>query len=129
MTLLQATGVAILIAITMSLLKEGGNRFALYVAAGGGLLLLVAGVARLSGVISDFRTLASTTVLSPYLTLILKAIGIGYVVGISADICRDLGAQETARRLEFWGRAELLLLAMPPLAELVKLACEMVEGV
>ncbi len=129
MTILQAAGAAIVIGVTLALLKDGGGRLALFVGAGGGILLLGYMMARLGGVFRDFTTLARESALSPYVTLLLKAIGIGYVVSISADICRDLGATETAKKLELCGRAELLVLALPPLTELLKLACNMAEGV
>ncbi len=128
MTLLQAAGVALLIGMVVAFLKDAGGRFALFAAAGGGILLTLWGISRLGGVFTAFRELTSSTVLSPYLTLLMKALGVGYVVEVSADICRDLGAPETAKRLELCGRAELLLLALPPLTELIRLACEMAEG-
>ncbi len=99
------------------------------VALGGGVLLTVWMLSRLGGALGDFIEMTSETAMSPYLTLLLKAIGVGYVVGISADICRDLGAAETAKRIELCGRAELLVLAMPPLTELMRLAHSMAEGV
>ncbi len=129
MTLLQVAGAAVLIGVTLSFLRESGNRFTWLVAAGGGILLTIWGIGRLGGVFSVFADLTSKTELSPYLTLVLKALGVGYVVQISADVCRDLGANEAGKRLELCGRAELLLLALPPLGELIHLASQMAEGV
>ncbi len=129
MTLLQVAGAAVLIGVTISFLKEGNGRLSAMVGAGGGILLLGYVVARLSGMFESFVALAHTSALSPYVTLLMKAIGVGYVVSISADICRDLGAAETAKKIELCGRAELLVLALPPLTELLKLACNMTEGI
>ncbi len=129
MTFLQLAGAALIIALTVALLRESGNRLIPFVAAGGGILLAGWAMLRISGVFTAFTELASQTVLSPYLALLLKAIGVGYVVQIAADICRDLGANETAKRLELCGRAELLLLALPPLTDLIQIACQMAEGI
>ncbi len=129
MTILQAVGAAVIIGVTLAVLREGGSRLAVFAGAGGGILLLVYVMARLGVVFGEFITLAETSALSPYLTLLMKAIGVGYVVNIAADICRDLGAAGVADKIEMCGRAELLVLAIPPLTELLKLACDMAEGV
>ncbi len=129
MTLFGAVGAAVLIGITLAVLRESGGRMVVGVTVGGGLLLAAYALSRLGGVLGGFRELATGTELSPYLTLILKAIGVGYTVELGADICRDLGAESIAKRMEMLGRVELLLLALPPTTELIRLACDMLEGI
>ncbi len=128
MTLLQVVGAAVLVGITLATLREGGGKMTVAVGIGGGVLLVGWAVTRLSGVLGSFGEMAVSTPLSPYLSLILKAIGVGYTVEVGAGICRDLGATELARRIELCGRVELLLLAIAPMTELVHLALEMAGG-
>jgi len=127
LTLWQIAAMAVLIATVCAVLRDGGGKFAPVVAAVGGVLLSCVAIRRLSGTVELIRRIG-TTPLSPYLTVILRAIGVGYVVKVGGDICRDLGAAETADRLELCGKAELLLLAAPYLAQLITLAVGLAEG-
>ena len=52
----------------------------------------------------------------------MKAVAVGYVSRIGSDVCRDLGADSVAAKVELCGRAELLLLAMPLFAEVLEIA-------
>lgn len=128
MTLFGVAGAALLVACVCAALKETGRGFYAFAAAGGGILLSAWAVLRLTGVAEAFAGLATDTVLSPYITVILRAVGVGYVVKIAADSCRDLGASETAARLEMCGRAEILVMAVPYMTELIRLAVSLVEG-
>lgn len=53
---------------------------------------------------------------------VLKALGIVYLTTAAADLCRSLGEGTIASSVETAGRAELLLLCIPLLRELVDLS-------
>lgn len=57
---------------------------------------------------------------------ILKVIGIGYVAGISGEICRELGAGSLASAVSIIARLEVLLLVLPYLIEAVRLGMELI---
>ncbi len=69
----------------------------------------------LSNIVSD-------TPLAGYSSTLLKALGVALAVEISADVCKDAGEAGLASRLEMIGRAELLLLALPLIGELIERA-------
>ncbi len=48
-----------------------------------------------------------------YLGTLWKAVGICYMTGIAADVCRDCGEQALASVAELWGRVALLFLTLP----------------
>lgn len=56
-----------------------------------------------------------------YLRSLLKAVGICYMTGIAADICRDSGEQALASAAELWGRISLVLLTLPMIDSLLAL--------
>ena len=58
---------------------------------------------------------------------ILKVIGIGYVAGISSEVCRDLGAGSIAASVAVFARLEVLVIVAPYLLEAVKLGMELIE--
>lgn len=62
------------------------------------------------------------TSFSNYANTLLKALGVALAVEISADVCKDAGEAGLASKLEMIGRAELLLLALPLISELIEKA-------
>ncbi len=65
------------------------------------------------------RTLADITsgtrAESVYFTTVLKVIGIAYLAGFGAEVCRDAGERATAGKLELAGKVIILMTALPVL--------------
>ena len=57
---------------------------------------------------------------------ILKIIGIGYIFGISSDVCRELGEAGISSALSLIGRFEAIAVALPFIAEIFSLALSLV---
>lgn len=57
----------------------------------------------------------------------LRIMGVGYVFGIVADICRELGEVGLANAAEGLGRVEILMLSVPYITEVVGSAVKMFE--
>ncbi len=57
----------------------------------------------------------------------LRIMGVGYVFGIVADICRELGETGLANTALGLGRVEILMLSMPYISEVVSSAVKMLE--
>ena len=57
-----------------------------------------------------------------YFKVALKALGIGYVTGFAADICRDAGQTSLASITETVGRCGIFLLSLPLVLNVVDLA-------
>jgi stage III sporulation protein AD len=77
---------------------------------------------------SDIVGIASGADLSEPVSVILKIIGLGYLFGISADICRELGEGGIAKALEVAGRVEIILLSVPDLIKTLNLGVGLIEG-
>ena len=128
MTLLGIVGGALLVAVVSATLKETGKGFVPFLLAGGGVLLTAWAVGKLGEGFRLLSSFSSWETLSPYVGALLKGLGVAYVVHIGADICRDLGATGVATKLELCGKAELLLIALPYLGEVISLALSLCEG-
>ena len=65
------------------------------------------------------RTLADITsgtrAESVYFTTVLKVIGLAYLAGFGAEVCRDAGERATAGKLELAGKVIILMTALPVL--------------
>ncbi len=128
MTLTKLIGVALLCAVAVLFLREGGGRWATLAAAAGGILLLIAALSRYQEVLSLLQsyTGGGGGLFSEAATLSLKVVGVGLLTEVGADVCRDLGEGGLAGRVEMCGKAEILLLCLPTLARVLALAGESV---
>lgn len=58
---------------------------------------------------------------------IMKIIGVGYLFGICSDICLDLGESMLSKGLLTAGRIEIIILTIPTLKEIMKMAVEILK--
>ena len=72
--------------------------------------------------VSTVITFADGTVLSEYVIVLQKALGIGYVTTITATICRDANESSLALAMEFAGKVQILLIALPLVSSLLETA-------
>jgi hypothetical protein len=58
---------------------------------------------------------------------VLKIAGIGFLSGVTADVCRELGEGGAARGVLLAGRIEMLCIALPYLEKIIALGVELLE--
>ena len=128
MSVFDACALGIVAALAAMLLREwksGAGAAAVTVAAA--CLLLGAVIAKYSEAIAELVSLAEADErASDTLSLALRALGVGFVAQIGADVCRDLGEGSVASCVESIGRAEILLICLPEFISLVRRAVEMI---
>ena len=57
-----------------------------------------------------------------YFTVVLKAVGIGWLTRFISDTCRDSGLASIASGAELAGRCAIFLLSLPLLLKLMEIA-------
>ena len=122
MSILQLCGLAVLAAALALIVKATGSRLAPYLPLLGGMALLLAAVTRYQEPINALLALSEEAGISSSVGTVLKMLAIGFLCTAAADICRDMGEGTLAARVELCGRAEILLLCLPFLLELITLA-------
>lgn len=60
--------------------------------------------------------------------ILIKALGIAVVTGISGDICRDSGNSALAGTVEFAGKITIMILAIPLIKEVLTLAAGLINS-
>ena len=126
MELLQFVGIAFITAIAAILLKATKPELAIAVTIAGSVILLLVALELLRNTFSLFSKLTALTGLDASLIkLILKMIGIGYLVEFSAGILNDFGQNAIADKLLFAGKVLILVLAVPILESVLKLIVEL----
>ena len=118
---------ALLVAVTGLLISESGKGLRKPILAVGAVVILIAVLERVGELYSEIFSLAKAAGISEICTAATKVVGVGYVFGICADICRELDAHLVASALTFGGRVEIILIVMPYFVKTVSLGMEMLK--
>ena len=124
--MIESTGmtaaVCVIGAVLACLLKQYCKEQALFCSIGVCVLVMLSICAYLSPTAAQINELFLKTQLDvQYLEMLWKSIGICYLTGIAADLCRDSGESAMASVAELWGRVTLLVLMLPMAKGLLEL--------
>lgn len=75
-----------------------------------------------SPLVAFLREMSATAGVATYAVFLLKALGIAVLTQCAADICRDAGESGIAGGVELAGKAEILLLCLPLIGEILATA-------
>ena len=126
MEIFQLVGIAFITAVTALLLRETKPELSFAVTVTGSIILLLFAFELFRGSISIFNRIAETTgIKSSMVKIILKMVGIGYLVEFSAGILNDFGQNSVADKLVFCGKAVVLILAIPILESVLSLVSKL----
>ncbi|MDD4773799.1 MAG: SpoIIIAC/SpoIIIAD family protein [Eubacteriales bacterium] len=115
-------GAAIASVMLIMLIRQAREEFSPLMSFAVCVVLFAAAIITLQPVIAYIREITSDSLLAPYTGTLLKALGIGMVTQTTAEICRDSEENAIAGKVEFLGKAEIVLLSLPLLGELLDLA-------
>ena len=93
-------------------------------------MILALGATALSAAAPLIRYLQSIPSLAgftDYAEPLLKALGIGMLTQVCADVCRDCGESGVANGVELLGKVEILLLCLPLIHHLLEVAQELLS--
>ena len=125
--MIKYCGVALCALAAILILKGQKSDFAGLVSVAAGVILLGAAIVTFLPVFEFIGDTMSETSFSRHMAVLGKALGITLAVQLSAEICRDAGESALASKLELIGKAEILLLALPLVSELIGLAAEIMQ--
>ena len=109
------------------MLKEIGFRGAKLFSAVGFIGLYALLLDNFATVFSEMTSLTEVAGLEDCAKDIMKVVGVGYVFGITSDMCQDLGEGSIASVLNAAGRVEIIALTLPFIKRIVALAGEVIK--
>ena len=128
MAIFQLVGIAFITAIAALILKQTKPELAFAVTIAGSVILLLFVFEILRGSVSIFGEIAGNTGIdSSLVKVLLKMVGIGYLVEFSAGILTDFGQGSVADKLIFCGKVIILVLAIPILQSVLALIKQLLE--
>ncbi len=124
----QLVGIAFVTAVAAILLKETKPELAFVVTLSGSIILLLVAFESFRGSIGIFQEIASATGIdSALIKILLKMVGIGYIVEFSAGVLVDFGQSSLADKLIFAGKIVILVLAIPIIESILSLILRLME--
>jgi len=114
MDILPLMALGFLITVILVMLRPLRPEMATILALAAGAFLIVLILGRLRGLVQTISDLAIRVELHPlFLRTALKVIGLAYLAGFTAQVCRDSGEGAMAGKVELVGKVAILALAMP----------------
>ncbi|MBQ8515735.1 MAG: stage III sporulation protein AD [Ruminococcus sp.] len=124
----SAAALCIIGAVIATLLKRYCREQAVFASIAVCVIVVLAVITSIVPIAEKMELLFEQTQLdTSYLKALWKAVGICYMTGLAADVCRDSGEQALASVAELWGRVSLLLLSLPMIEELLRLMTGVLE--
>ena len=124
MSALKLCGVAIVLALCYFFLVAMGAKSASVYLTLGVCFLFSLSSELLFPLVDELLSLPLTQTGSEVALTVSKALSIGLLVGMSADLCEGLGAQALSRALVMGGRILIFSLSLPYLKDLIRLGEE-----
>ena len=122
MQVFQLVGIAFVTAVAAIILKETKPELAFVVTIAGSIILLLFIFNVMRESIGIFGEIADITGIdAPLVKILLKMVGIGYLVEFSAGILADFGQNSLADKLVFCGKILILILAIPIIESVLEL--------
>ena len=87
-----------------------------------GIFILFFTISYMSSVLEFVTRLISFTAISgEEIKILLKVLGLGYIVSLASDICNDSGQSALANKIETAGRLAILLVSLPLFEKVLKI--------
>lgn len=128
MEIFKILAICIITAVLAVVLKQQKGEYSLMVALAGGTVVILY---ILKGVLAPIEyinaRLLNNGVNTEYFAVGLKALGIGYVTGFIADLCRDSGQASLASKAELAGKCAIFIISLPLISAVLETALSLLK--
>lgn len=122
MEIFKIVSLGIVATTLIIILNNFKSEFSIYISILTSVIIFSMILTPLTSVIDVLRNLSIKANLEiTYFTVILKIIGTAYIVEFGSQICRDVGQNSIAMKLELAGKITIMVLAIPILVALMDL--------
>ena len=120
MEIIKIVGVSIFAVIMIIILKGYRPEMALVLSIVTGIGIMLFAIYKMSSVINILNDLVTKSGINKdFLLIIIKVIGIAYIVEFGKNICIDAGQNSIATKLEMAGKVIIVVLTIPLISSLV----------
>lgn len=120
MEVIKIVCISIFAVIMIIILKNYRPEMALVLSIITGIGIMLYAIYKMSSVINVLKDLVSKSgVNTDFLLIIIKVIGIAYIVEFGKNVCIDAGQSSIATKLEMAGKVVIVVLTIPLISSLV----------
>lgn len=121
MEVMKLVALAIMSTVLCLLLKKERPEMAMFIALATGVIIFLGATYKLNYIIESIQQLANkANIPTMYISLIIKLIGIAYLMEFAIQICKDCGEKNIASKLEFGGKIIVMAMSFPILFTIVE---------
>ncbi len=125
-SLYKIVGIALVTVIATLIVRPVRPDFAVFISVVGGVIILFL----LAGYIADIfdifsKIFAFTNVNASLYKIILKIIGVGYLVEFTASLCADTGNGSLGDKVLLGGKIVILVMALPIITSILEIVMEL----
>ena len=111
---MQLVGIAMVSTILCLVIKKDRPEIANFVAITAGVVILLSVIMKLNFIVEGIESLANkVNIPSMYISLIIKLIGICYIMEFAVSLCNDCGEKNIATKFEFGGKIIIMTMSFP----------------
>ena len=123
--IIKIVAIGIITCIATMIIKPIRSDFSILIAILGGVLILIMIINYLTGIFSVFTDLMSMTGLNNNVySLLLKIVGIGYLVEFASSICTDTGNSSLGDKILFGGKVIIMAMSLPIVMNILEIVME-----
>ena len=124
---MQIIGIAIISTALWLVIKKDRPEIAMFIGILTGVIILTSVIFKLGFIIESINDLANkANIPSVYITLIIKLIGIAYLMEFAIQLCKDCGEGNIASKLEFGGKIIVMTMSFPILLSIVEMVLNII---
>lgn len=117
---MKLVGIAIVSTILCMVIKKDRPEMAMFIGVLTGIMILLSVTYKLNFIIDSINDLAhKANIPTMYISLIIKLIGIAYLIEFAIQICKDCGEGNIASKLEFGGKIIVMTMSFPILVSII----------
>lgn len=120
MEIIKIIGIGLVGAVISVLLRNSKPEFAMMIPVVVTFTILMCVMPYLTVIIEELKSIANGAGIdAEYIVIVLKIIGVSYLAGISAELCKDAGENAVASKIELAGKLIILFMSMPIINSLI----------
>ncbi len=125
----KIVAIGLITCIATLIVKPIRGDFAILIAITGGVIILALLLNYLTGIFSTLNQIINITGINGNLyTLLLKIVGIGYLIEFTAGICNDTGNASLGDKVLLGGKIIIMVMAMPIVTSILQIIMELLPA-
>ena len=124
---MQLIGVCIVSTSVCLVIKKERPEIAMFIGILTGALILFSVVSKLNFILESIQDLSKkANIPTIYITLIIKLIGIAYLMEFAIRLCNDCGETNISSKLEFGGKIMVMTMSFPILLSIMEMILDII---